>query len=110
MYGTSQANKNNDTWCCLSAPKNTFRIEHVDTTLHGIMFFTKNRVKLPIPLPFNFMMNVVFHPYLDIFPFPFISGQGREIPSVSIENQLVVKVFGKTQRDIAYFFSFVKQR
>jgi hypothetical protein len=53
-------------------------------------------------------MDVVFTPYLDIFPFPFISGRGREIPSVSIENHLVVKVFGKTQHDLAYFFSFHK--
>jgi hypothetical protein len=86
--------------------KNTFRIENVETTLHGIMFFTKNRVRSPIPLPFNFMMDVVFHPYLDIFPFPFISGRGCEIPSVLIENHVVVKVFGKTQCNEAYFFSF----
>jgi hypothetical protein len=88
--------------------KNTLRIENVEANLHGIVFFTKNRIGLPIPLPFSTTMDVVFTPYLDIFPFPFISGRGREIPSVSIENHLVVKVFGKTQHDLAYFFSFHK--
>jgi hypothetical protein len=86
--------------------KNTFRIENVEATVHGIVFFTKNRTGLPVPLPFNAKIDVVFDPYLDIFPFPFISGRGCEIPSVSIENHLVEKVFGKTQFDEVYFFSF----
>jgi Papain family cysteine protease/PKD domain len=88
--------------------KNTFRIENVDTYLNGIMLYSKNKTGLSIPLLFNTTMNVVFYPYLDIFPFPFISGRGSNIPSVLIENHLVVKVFGKTQFDEAYFFALNK--
>lgn len=88
--------------------KPNFVIKTFKAYLNGILLLNTNNNLLHIPLPFNTTMDVNFDPYLDIFPFPFIVGEGGGIPDVSINNQILVRVFGIPYHNLRYIFSIDK--